>query len=149
MFELIKKYKKGVSPVIAVVLLIALTVAAAAVIWTIVSDTADIDTTTVNISVNNAENITLNDLRIVMTIDSNVEATATGITFLSGPSGFLPTSSAVAFVDANIIDGDTTLTVTFTLATGAWLDGSYSFNLVFTPTGATSRTAEASFTLTV
>ncbi|MHA2249117.1 MAG: archaellin/type IV pilin N-terminal domain-containing protein [Candidatus Kariarchaeaceae archaeon] len=35
MFKLLNRYKKGVSPVIAVVLLIALTVAAAAVIWQI------------------------------------------------------------------------------------------------------------------
>ncbi|MHA2101567.1 MAG: archaellin/type IV pilin N-terminal domain-containing protein, partial [Candidatus Kariarchaeaceae archaeon] len=37
MFQLLKKYRKGVSPVIAIVLLIALTVAAAAVIWTLTS----------------------------------------------------------------------------------------------------------------
>ncbi|MHA2171272.1 MAG: archaellin/type IV pilin N-terminal domain-containing protein, partial [Candidatus Kariarchaeaceae archaeon] len=38
MFKMINRYKKGVSPVIAVVLLIALTVAAAAVIWQITQD---------------------------------------------------------------------------------------------------------------
>ncbi|MCH8905541.1 MAG: type IV pilin N-terminal domain-containing protein [Candidatus Heimdallarchaeota archaeon] len=147
MFELLKKYKKGVSPVIAVVLLIALTVAAAAVIWTIVQDTADIDTSIVSVTVNSAQNTTNTNLQIVMTLDSNVDATINSIVFTDGPDGAIPTLYATTFLPLEMIKGDTIVTFNLDLAAG-WTLGDYEFSISYTPEGESARTTTGSFTLT-
>lgn len=147
MFELLKKYKKGVSPVIAVVLLIALTVAAAAVIWQIVSETADIDTSIVSVTVNSAQNTTNTNLQIVMTLDSNVEATINSITFTDGPDGVIPTGYTPTFSPLGILKGDTIVTFNLDLV-GGWTVGDYEFSVSYTPEGESARTTTGSFTLT-
>ncbi|MCH8907259.1 MAG: hypothetical protein IH840_09235 [Candidatus Heimdallarchaeota archaeon] len=120
-------------------------------------DDEQVDTVELSVLVNSVDLSVYNtsaDLGMVMTISSNVPATADDLYYIDGPGGFIPNGTMV-FVNSQIQYGDTTLQGAFSLDTAAWISGSYSFLLVFTPNCYQTDqsivyplTAQGSFTLT-
>lgn len=136
MFQLLKKYKKGVSPVIAIVLLIALTVAAAAVIWTLTSgilDDASGHTLFVSGTVSASVNGTGEELTFVVNLRANSETTLDGskTTISDGPDGpYSGHTVVIASLTGTTLDSGTTeVTITFTDAAGTFNAGTYDINL--------------------
>lgn len=141
MFQLLKKYRKGVSPVIAIVLLIALTVAAAAVIWTLTSgilDDASGHTLVVSGSASATNSSDGSQLMVTATLRANSLTTfsqdITRTTISSAP-GAVPTVTAVSTDPTSMASGDTRVTITFTAAAGSFDSGSYTVSLSWSGEG--------------
>ena len=153
MFQLLKKYRKGVSPVIAIVLLIALTVAAAAVIWTLTSGILD-DASGNTLVVSGSASATVDADRDVITVTVTLRANSE--TTLTGSASSIKThanSSAagtvtVAASPTSLSSGDTSVTLTLTsTAQGDFGAGAYVVNLSWTGAGDDPKLLEISFNL--
>ena len=139
MFLLLKKYKKGVSPVIAIVLLIALTVAAAAVIWTLTSgilDSATGDSLNVK-SASGVINGTGSTLTVTYTLTASSAMTLSNakvLTFVDGtPANVLSNK-----IDTPLANGDTSITLIFTANPGDFVPGTYDINLSWVVVGGSN-----------
>lgn len=147
MFQLLKKYKKGVSPVIAIVLLIALTVAAAAVIWTLTSgilDDASGNTLVVSGSVSGTADAGRGNLTVSVNLQAN-SLTALNTVTLKGSSITLVgvTFSPVGPLSA----GTTPVTITLEASAGDFVAGSYDLNLSWSGEGDDSKILEIPVTI--
>ena len=130
MLLLVKKYRKGVSPVIAVVLLIALTVAAAAVIWTLTSgilDNAQTKGVTIKVSASSA-NGAAGNITLTLTINSDDVGKINDLIILSAPSGV--TGGTADVQNPSLIKGSQARTIVIYGITGlVGAQGSYKFQL--------------------
>jgi flagellin-like protein len=148
MFQLLKKYRKGVSPVIAIVLLIALTVAAAAVIWTLTSGILD-DATGDSLNVKSSSgsiNGTGNVLTVTYTLSASSAMTLTAAEIISNPntaaSGTVTNDIGTG---VTILDGDNSVTIVFTsTAAGDFTTGTYKINLSWIVEGGSTTITESS-----
>lgn len=146
MFLLLKKYKKGVSPVIAIVLLIALTVAAAAVIWTLTSGILD-SATGDSLNVKSASGSISPDkstLTITYTFTASSAMTISGASMVSHANATASTSTPSSTIDPSSLNaGDTSVTVKFTGAASDFIAGTYEININWVVVGG-SNTITAS-----
>jgi flagellin-like protein len=143
MFKIINKYKKGVSPVIAVVLLIALTVAAFAVLAFIVgpllAPTASVtwvSTSSASFTSENATFTAILSFSIPVTLSS---ATIDGESALFGAAGV---NGTTLFVDAA---GQRTITI---FATGSEFGTSMLVQFSYTPEGGNPAIFSQTFSFT-
>lgn len=120
MFKLVNKHRKAVSPVIAVVLLIALTVAAGAVIWVAVNNYLQVDATLTFKSdsgtITNSTSATWTGI-----IDASVAGKITAVTVsqsgasvTSFPTSLIKGDNDVTLLLSGITAGDVVLTFSFT-----------------------------------
>jgi flagellin-like protein len=143
MFKIINKYKKGVSPVIAVVLLIALTVAAFAVLAFIVgpllAPTASVtwvSTSTASFTSENATFTAVISFSIPVTLSS---ASIDGETAFFGAGG---ADGATIFVEAA---GQRSITL---FANGTGFDTSMLVQFSYTPEGGNPAIFSQTFSFT-
>ena len=123
MLNLYNRYRRAVSPVIAVVLLIALTVAAVAVIWAITNGLLGGGTAALNPS-EAAGTINGNTMTLSVKLDASEAVTLTGIS-LTNTTISTPITGTIG--TANLDAGQTTVSFTFT--TTGWSTGSYTATL--------------------
>ena len=145
MFLLLKKYKKGVSPVIAIVLLIALTVAAAAVIWTLTSGILD-SATGDSLNVKSASGAITNGgatLTVTYTLTASSAMTISTSTIVTHANTTAVGVTNTVISPTSLSAGDTSVTVTFTGANGDFIAGTYDINLSWVVVGG-SNTITAS-----
>ncbi len=138
MFKMINRSKKAVSPVIAVVLLIALTVAAAAVIWAITSGYLSGGSASLNVKTNNGGSIdsTGKNLTITLVLDASETISLTKAS-LSGNNLAIPNDTGVV-PSADLDSGDNSVTITFT-TTGTWATGSYNLAISWNADGGSNK----------
>ena len=149
MLLLVKKYRKGVSPVIAVVLLIALTVAAAAVIWTLTSGILDANSgkgvTVISVDAGSVAN---GNISLTVTLKADDAGTITGIQILSAPSGVTFGSQDSVIANNVLIKGSEAHSFVIYGASGL-VSGSYKFQISYTLTGGNPATVNFDRSLTV
>ncbi len=139
MLKLIRNNKKSVSPVIAVVLLIALTVAAGAIIWTIVlpllqpKETLTL-TSTIQSTYNSAGIVwkgtleasttgTINSVKITLANGTEITATTNYTNSISQGAN----TYTFYFLSKNLSAGSGTITITWTPTSGT--STTYSFDI--------------------
>ncbi len=134
MFKLIQKNRRAVSPVIAVILLIALTVATVAIIWGVILPLLSQGTVAVRITTTSA------------TIDSSNNAVWKGIINVSGDGSFTAsitldngTVLTPTYSTQSLSSGDNSVTLTFAALTA----GSYTIDFSFTPSGSSAATIQS------
>ena len=125
MFKLLNKYRRGVSPVIAVVLLIALTVAAGAVIWVIAQQYLNVDPQLTMKSTTSAK-VTSGTGNATLVINADTDVSLVSISADKGTfdtmylDGTIVTFTGVV-TDQSMTSGDHTVKLGFTAATaGSW-----------------------------
>lgn len=149
MFQLLKKYRKGVSPVIAIVLLIALTVAAAAVIWTLTSGILDDASGHTLVSTGSASATTplATTMEVKVTLRANSITDLNGATFKTAPASLVTTPTVSFTSGATLASGDNAVVILFTAGSGEFTAGSYVINLSWSGEGDDPKLLEISFTL--
>ncbi len=150
MFQLLKKSKKGVSPVIAIVLLIALTVAAAAVIWTLTSgilDDASGNTLVISGSVTGSADATDANLTISVSLQANSQTALNSASVKSSPGTVTLVSPNYIFSANSIAAGTEPITITLTGTAGDFVAGSYVINLSWSGEGDDSKLLEIPITI--
>ena len=124
--------KKGVSPVIAVVLLIALTVAAAAVIWAITQGLIGGGSASIQYNVTDVSNTSLT----VYTVD--VKFTVSADATLQSGDLLGSTTDTLSFSDtAFTANNEKSVTITITFSAPTAMSGSYKLDLTFNIDGNT------------
>ena len=130
MFKLLNRYKKGVSPVIAVVLLIALTVAAAAVIWVIVQDNMGKTGTLTKKSATVSLNASDGSVTLVITLTANYAGAITSMTL---------NDIATNSTSLDLLKGDNPMTFVFP---GSFTAGTYDLIINWKIEGETDNNSE-------
>ncbi len=140
MIKLLRNHKKSVSPVIAVVLLIALTVAAGAIIWTIVLPLLEpTETLTITNTISSETNTT--GLIWKGTFDATSAGSISSVVLdVSGGNsvtGAVIDDNGLTVTSATISSGANTLRFYFSGVTTA---GSGTITITWTPDGGSSTT---------
>lgn len=132
MLKLINKHRKGVSPVIAVILLIALTVATVAIIWQVVLPLLNTqETLMVFDSPTGSNNTDGSVLTVSVVIDSSAAGSWTATVNGAVTAGVITYTPA-----ADLVDGDNDVTLTFTGVAGDFDDDTtYEITVNFTAEG--------------
>ena len=142
------QYRKGVSPVIAVVLLIALTVASVAVIWSTLQG-IDPTTKTLYVDVQNASLVNSTDLQVILRLDASDQMTITGLVFVQTPGNI--DISSMQFDSASSVQIDSgsanIITVSLKAQAGSWTNGEYEFQLYWQSSGDDRESSPGSFSL--
>ncbi|RMG41891.1 MAG: type IV pilin [Methanobacteriota archaeon] len=130
-----RNHKKSVSPVIAVVLLIALTVAAGAIIWTIVLPLLEpTETLTLTNKISSDWDSTSKVFTFKGTFDASSAGTINSVVLdVNGGSSITAETNS----SSSVVAGANTLTFYFTVTSGA---GSGSITITWTPDGGSSTT---------
>lgn len=136
MIKLLRNHKKSVSPVIAVVLLIALTVAAGAIIWTIVLPLLEpTETLTLTNTISSDWNPTNKVYTFKGTFQASSAGTINGVVLDINGGSSLPAASG-NFTTA-VSQGANTFEFTWS---GVPAAGSGSITITWTPEGGSSTT---------
>ncbi|MDH5402548.1 MAG: hypothetical protein OEY49_08665, partial [Candidatus Heimdallarchaeota archaeon] len=120
---LFKNYKKAVSPVVAVVLLIALTVAGVAIVWTLMNQGSD--EYTVQLTTQSANQDNIFNITIVVKLKSNVDVTITGATFTNGTVS----NTVTALISPGSATANDETLITFAFAETSNLTGTYTLTV--------------------
>ena len=138
---LFKNYKKAVSPVVAVVLLIALTVAGVAIVWTLMNQGSD--EYTVQLTTQSANQDNIFNITIVVKLKSNVDVTITGATFTNGTVS----NTVTALISPGSATANDETLITFAFAETSNLTGTYTLTVTTENDNGSQKLTDVTFTL--